>query len=314
MLKSLAIIGLAALLLGWPCVSHEQKTPTHSNQQVNGDQNRQIPPAESIPTQVNPKSESQSAAKPNKDESPFQLPPSWKKPEWIIVYVTAAYTVISLLALGVIWLQVRIMKDTAQRQLRAYVLAETGTIVNVANPDKSKGPKSKTGAELSHPQWGPIVKIQIKNTGSTPAHDVVHWAGIYHRELPLKSPLPPMPSEGDFNKSPMGPGIPITKTLFFGPPLSADQIKSLKEGTAAIYCQGIIHYRDTFMKKHFTRYRLMHCVLGGRIGINTDLTFCEEGNDTDDTQIHWWKFWRWKSVEKPKHPDHQAQQRSQKPN
>jgi hypothetical protein len=200
-----------------------------------------------------------------------------------------------------------IMVRNGRRQLRAYVMAEIGNIVNVANPDKSKGPKFKTGAELAHPEWGPIVRIQIKNTGQTPAYAVVHWAELFYREFPLKSSLPPMPLEEGLNRSPIGPGIAITKTLFFGPPLTEVQIKGLKSGTAAIYCQGIIRYRDAFLKRHFTRYRLMHGAMGGRIGVNTEFTFCEDGNDTDDTQYPWWKFWRWEFKRRPKNANAKEQ-------
>jgi hypothetical protein len=87
--------------------------------------------------------------------------------------------------------------------------------------------------------------------------------------------------------------------LFFGPPLTEEQIKGLKSGTAAIYCQGIIRYRDAFMKKHFTRYRLMHGTMGGRIGVNAEFTFCEGGNDTDDPHTPWWERWKRESEPTP---------------
>jgi hypothetical protein len=304
MFKRLAILGLfGAILFGWPRMADAYQPQTHADKKVGSNQQGNLPPSAFVGSKSNADKHDQTVPNGQKQNSPPDLPIWWKHPEWVNVEVTAAYTIISLFTLVILAVQVGLMRRTARRQLRAYVMAETGTIVNVANPDKSKGPKFKTGAELAHPEWGPIVKIQIKNTGQTPAHDVVHWAGIYHRELPLKSPLPPMPIEDKFNKSPIGPGIPITKVLFFGPPLTAEQIKSLKEGTAAIYCQGIIRYRDAFMKKRFTRYRLMHGIHGGRIGVNTDLTFCEDGNDTGDTQVPWWKLWRRKFKWKPKHSE-----------
>ncbi|MHB1959212.1 MAG: hypothetical protein ACYCO5_09290 [Acidobacteriaceae bacterium] len=308
MLKGLAILGLAAFLLRGQNMTRQEHPPARKQEQISAAKQQQLLPAGAANSQQYAEGGHNLTTACKKNPDPPVFTAWWRTPEWVIVEVTAAYTGIALLTLFFIAAQVWLMRSTAQRQLRAYVLAETGTIVNVANPDKSRGPKFKTGAELAHSEWGPIVKIQIKNTGQTPAYDVVHWAAIYHRELPLKSPLPPMPIEQEFNKSPMGPGIPITKVLFFGPPLSVEQVTSLKDGSAAIYCQGIIRYRDTFMKKHFTRYRLMHCIHGGRIGVNTDLTFCEEGNDTDDTQIRWWKFWRLRSTQK--HTNAEPEQKS----
>lgn len=233
-------------------------------------------------------SHAQGEANADETNTPKNPTQPWSLADKIAVGATIAGFLQFLALLFTIGIMVR----NGRRQLRAYVMAEIGNIVNVANPDKSKGPIFKTGAELAHPEWGPIVRIQIKNTGQTPAYAVVHWAELYYREFPLKSFLPPMPLEEGLNRSPMGPGIPITKTLFFGPPLTEEQIKGLKNGTAAIYCQGIIWYRDAFLKRHFTRYRLMHGSMGGRIGVNAEFTFCEDGNDTDDTQFPWWKFWR----------------------
>jgi hypothetical protein len=33
----------------------------------------------------------------------------------------------------------------------------------------------------------------------------------------------------------------------------------------------------------------MYHLFGGAIGVNTDLTFAEEGNETDDTAKKWWQ-------------------------
>jgi hypothetical protein len=177
-------------------------------------------------------------------------------------------------------IQTAVMGRNSKRQLRAYVVQEMGAIVNVADPIPAVG-LVPTEARLSHPEWGPIIRLQIKNTGQTPALEVTNWAAICFREYPLVSELPgrnpqlrPMPSI-------LGAGIPSTKTLFFGPPLTAQQITDLRAGTGAIYFHGEIQYRDIFNKTHFTRYRGMHHVMGGAIGVSTDLTFTEGGNEAD---------------------------------
>jgi hypothetical protein len=294
MLKRLAIlIVLGAFLCGWLCVAQNQQPQSYANQNASHDENRakqeNIPQRELGKTDPDGKKPCQSETEEQESGSKSIPQPWYKLPAWISIDVAAVSTVIAFFTLVFFAVQVWLMRITAHRQLRAYVVAETGIVVNVADPIQSIGPKSETEARITHPEWGPVLRIQIKNTGQTPAYDVIHWAGFYFREWPLESALPPIPAAEDRYRSTMGPGVPITKTLFFGPRLTDEQIKGLRDGTAALYCQGEILYRDAFKKKHFTRYRLMYHLFGGAIGVNTDLTFAEEGNETDDTAKKWWQ-------------------------
>jgi hypothetical protein len=197
-------------------------------------------------------------------------------------------------------LTIAIMIRTGRRQLRAYVIPETGAIINVANPDPAPGPARDTDAAMKYPEWGPAVRIQIKNVGQTPAYDVLHWASLDFREYPLKSTLPLMPQEESMkHRSPLGPGIPITKSLSYRK-LTGEEISSLKQGSGCLYWNGVILYRDIFRKKHTTWYRLMYGSMGGAVGVNTDLTFAEEGNETEDT-VRRWNFRRPPRPARPKH-------------
>ena len=78
----------------------------------------------------------------------------------------------------------------------------------------------------------------------------------------------------------------------FHRPLTNDEIVILKAGAGCLYVNGIIMYADIFRKNHFTRYRLMYGTMGGAVGVNTNLTFAEEGNNTDDSQP---RYQRWKA-------------------
>jgi hypothetical protein len=79
----------------------------------------------------------------------------------------------------------------------------------------------------------------------------------------------------------LGPGIAIKKRLEFGPSLTEEQIAGLRNGKLAIYVHGEILYVDAFKQKRCTRYRLMHHITGGVIGVSTDLTFAEGGNEAN---------------------------------
>jgi len=226
----------------------------------------------------------------NEANTPSKPNQGWSLADKIAVIATAAGFLQFVALLLTIWIMVR----NARRQLRAYIIAETGTIGNVANPDPTVGPPRLTPARIDYPEFGPAGIVHIKNVGQTPAYDVLHWGSLSFREWPLKSPLETVPADlmHGAHRSPAGPGVPITKTLHIPDRLTDAEIASLKNGTGRLYWNGFIEYTDIFRKKHFTCYRLMHGAMTGAIGVSTDLTFAEDGNYTDDSQPSWWQFWK----------------------
>jgi len=72
--------------------------------------------------------------------------------------------------------------------------------------------------------------------------------------------------------------VQSTQSRYLPMPLSQQDITHLRNGTAAIYVYGEIGYRDAFGKDRATAFRSMHHASAGRIGISTELTFCDEGN------------------------------------
>jgi hypothetical protein len=176
----------------------------------------------------------------------------------------------------------REVADSSERQLRAYVVCDNGTIFNVANPvavflGQIFNPPSE--AEITNPAFGPGYKLQIKNAGQTPAYEVRHWSNILFKEFPLKSDLPARDPTITPTACVLGPGISSTKFNYLIKPLTAQQVSDLRDGTGAVYVYGDITYRDTFGRSWDTHYRLMHHATGGAIGVSTDLSFCESGNE-----------------------------------
>jgi hypothetical protein len=275
--KALAAV-LSIMLLGMPCVAGQQNSQLHANQRLSSKNKLGLPPSD---TAIANSDLSNSRKTTNSDQvkhDPEGFGSILKKPEWVIVYITAAYTIVSLAALMAILWQVVVTKDTARRQLRAYVLVERGIIGNVANPIPGPGEKIETVARILLPTAGPNAQITIKNTGQTPAYELVHWGRICIQEFPLTSQLPPMPTPEAKFWTVMGPGIVEVKTLRLPKALDSNQIQGLRDGTMAIYCHGEVAYRDAFKKKRVTKYRCMYSAVGGIIGVNTDLTYCDDGN------------------------------------
>ncbi|MGO9325209.1 MAG: hypothetical protein ACLP07_11670 [Terracidiphilus sp.] len=174
------------------------------------------------------------------------------------------------------------MRWSAERQLRAYVTVERGIIANVANPVHNRKDNPETVARIIDPQAGPTAQITIKNTGQTPAYNLIHWGSIDIREYPLTTKLPTMPKPDHSYWNVLGPTVPEVKTLRMPRPLTAEEIEGLRNGFRAIYCNGEIRYKDAFKKKRWTRYRCMYVAPAcGIIGIGTDLVYCEEGNEAN---------------------------------
>jgi len=187
-------------------------------------------------------------------------------------------------AIAAFWVAIRTlnhMRESSERQLRAYVLPELGNIVNVATPLRTSGSYTPTEARVTHPDWGPVTGMHIKNTGQTPAFKVVHWGNILFREFPLKSDLPGKDEKLIKPTSTIGPGIINTKRLSLAKALTEEEITQLRNSTGAVYVYGEISYEDAFGKKHITRYRTFHNQNSGAVGISTDLTFAEGGNEAD---------------------------------
>ncbi len=150
-------------------------------------------------------------------------------------------------------------------------MCESSSIFNVANPVPLFPGQifQPTGAEITNAAAGPGAWIQIKNTGQTPAFKVSHWGNICFREYPLRAGLPARiqnPQEMTF------PG-----ELF--EPLSAVEISALRNGTGAIYVYGEIFYEDAFEKPQRASYRFMHHPQGGAVGVSTNLSFADTGNE-----------------------------------
>ena len=74
--------------------------------------------------------------------------------------------------------------------MRAFVYLDNGSIVNVAIPVATLPGYQPTGAEIQSPTEGPLGILTIKNSGSTPAFNVVHWGGIAVADFPLIGELP----------------------------------------------------------------------------------------------------------------------------
>ncbi len=134
---------------------------------------------------------------------------------------------------------VDLARDTAKRQLRAYVTVN-GVI-------RTKDPGDLNGQ-------GFAVLVDIKNSGQTPARDSLQWARIEIQEFPLTTHLPihclENPTKGILP--------PEAKNLAF--PTFTRDLTTIEENAilanhTAIYVYGEIDYLDAFGDRHLTQFR-----------------------------------------------------------
>ena len=148
---------------------------------------------------------------------------------WLIGLAIAMVAVASLLLVTLVT-----MIATTRRQLRAYLFVSRAEIVDL---------------ELGSV---PIVQLDIKNTGQTPAYHVTHvWrCGSFSHPLAEKLPLP---LRGEpVTWAHLGPGAMARCHRTAEKQISAGG--ELANRPIAFYVYGEIVYRDVFKRRRFTRY------------------------------------------------------------
>ncbi len=169
-----------------------------------------------------------------------------------------AFCIAFLALCGTLW-QGFVAFDVERRTLRAYVFVDTVRLLNFDS--------------LAYTE-----EVKIKNTGRTPAYNVVQWAASGIAEFPVpKEGLPPpaknswssvdtMPSEATFE-------VNVSRLFKDG------NKTTMQMGIAALWVYGRVDYEDIFRRKYWTTFRFY---VGGDIGINGDkMASAKEGNDAD---------------------------------
>jgi hypothetical protein len=191
--------------------------------------------------------------------------------EWIMVGLTAVYVAVTYGAFVAIRKQgahmaasidlsrqqIALAKDTAQRQLRAYVCIHE-SLLKFPQPVALPRALHRLVDAQEIPAGGVEAQIHIKNCGQTPAYDVRIWIHTWYEAYPLTAPLP-TPAEGfRMASAVLGPG---GKTIMISPEkpaLTKEQINLLgTKPELTMYVYGKITYRDAFGENRYTNYCLM---------------------------------------------------------
>jgi hypothetical protein len=170
--------------------------------------------------------------------------------------------------------QVEITRRSFKRQLRAYIQIVHASVTDAAALQMPGG--------ATNPLIGGMVTsyVEIKNTGQTPAHKVVHWGEIAVIPQTDENTLAVPAALLDVTTSTIGAGNTTTKTRYLNRQLTLDEVYGVIVGTHAIYVYGKIIYHDIFKRKRVTTYRL-GWTRSYPPGPGTTLSFALQGNDAN---------------------------------
>jgi hypothetical protein len=140
-----------------------------------------------------------------------------------------------LAAIGLTIQSNRIARDTAKRQLRAYL--------SVIPKGITEGPNDTSGT----------VVISLKNNGQTPAYDIRIAIATVITDFPIGDDLPNVPSEIMHSDGVIGGG---SKTHFYRHFDSVDMqyLERVRDEEAAFLVHGTVWYRDIFNEERKTHF------------------------------------------------------------
>lgn len=154
---------------------------------------------------------------------------------------------------------VKVAESTAERQLRAYVGVADDRV------------------EMISPGFQPMVSLEIKNFGQTPAHHVIVWTEISVMER--GAAVFEEKSDAEPGRRVLNPGAIMTVVSIKDEALTDDEFGRTKADTARLYCFGTIRFTDAFGRPRTTKFR--YETRGGRIVAMERLTLSDEGNEAD---------------------------------
>jgi len=188
------------------------------------------------------------------------------------IAIAALALVVSGLAACFTWQQVEVARDTASRELRAYVYAVPGRVFHI---------DGESGSLQAY--------VGIKNSGQTFAHDVERSVGVsvFGSEIPDEVSSLMVRERGKFVIGPNGSHV-FYRNGDKLTPVEAKQVRKL-DGKR-IYVIGTIAYRDVWGKSHTTDFCFMyygaedeaHPTLGmGRFYQGWQGKYCDKHNKAD---------------------------------
>lgn len=149
------------------------------------------------------------------------------------------------------------MKDTAERQLRAYVSIATIEITDL-----------KAGLT-------PIAHVVVRNYGQTPAYELTSIQGM-SMGVSWDALTPPSPEPIEVTATSLAPSAIVEQDISAPRPLVADEREALLDGSKTLWVYGEMRYKDAFKIERFTEFRYQ---VGGKARLRkTHMAISPDGN------------------------------------
>jgi hypothetical protein len=214
------------------------------------------------PEQAQKVSPTNTEHKPERSDNWFS---GWNLTDRIAAVATAA----AFLQFVALVVTIGVQIGTSRRQLRAYVFPDASGVY--------EGMMLDTQLPAHENDVG--VALALKNTGQTPAFDVLTWTKITITVPAEEDKLVPPRLEEKFPAY-IGANSVMPKFLWLGRALSAAEIADINNQVRAIYLYGRIEYRDAFNRYRYSNFRLRY---NGPFPPPKGVSFlyCEKGNSAN---------------------------------
>jgi hypothetical protein len=130
------------------------------------------------------------------------------------------------------------MRETAERQLRAYISITPKDVINWTNKPNRIG-----------------VRFDLKNHGQTPGSKIVFnfSMAVLWNPFPPNFILPPTDGQYDQNNA-LFPLSDVPVGLFINRDLTEEEIRAVEDNSKRFHVWGVMHYRDAFDNPRTTRF------------------------------------------------------------
>lgn len=273
MSRATATVVTFLILVSFPCHSEEKSPSQTPKQAIGGPPNQETKNTENKPEaaqrgteqspfiiKILPAEQTQEEAATNATDRPEQRSNGWFSGWNLGDKIAAIASTAAIFQVAALLATFCIMKSAGRRQLRAYVhiVIDHEQMVHIPGTDNK-----------------PSVATVLKNSGQTPAHDVVAYHQFYVGCPTIYGPLPPIKTEGTGSQIVIHPGTEWPGIAQMQCPLTDQETKAIMANEKRLYFYGEIVYRDAFHRSRSTHYRLMtHDYGGGRRGF----LWCQDGN------------------------------------
>jgi hypothetical protein len=202
--------------------------------------------------------------------APQQQPHKWAHDYICDVKITDVFTAafngllvavtVGLIFIG--YLTIRKMRDTEERQLRAYVFA---------SPTSLNRPAAYMPGSMGSLNWR--FSITFTNSGQTPAYEFQQYTASDVMDIPTSEDKFVIVPQGARSQAVLPSGENVSTTI--SQPVSAADFAAIQSGQKIFYVFGEIRYIDAFRRRWLVKFRFMH---GMNQGTN-DLVYCPAGNE-----------------------------------